>query len=244
MIACPSHMKSCRLATLAWAAVAAFSCASSAMADLVAVNFAGTIYATNTPGISVGDSFSGGFSYSTTDAFAGLSGGLYSYLLTSPGDSLSVSVGGSTLSLGNPLAGLSALVGLGPLSFDSNPNQDYFAVEAASNAGTVSTSFAIPGYNFAGLSVELVGDLNFLSSGALPNPFNTSDVTFGFGSGSVASDVNFDFADAKGDVYYTVGEITQVSTVSAVPEPRTLGLACLAIVAVALLFRRRVPTVG
>jgi hypothetical protein len=233
-------MKFCRSATLALAAVTALSCASPIRADIVEVDFTGTIYATNTPGISAGESFSGSFSYSTADTFEGSSGGLDSYLLSSPEDSLSVSVAGSTLSLGEPLAGVTALVGLGPLSFDSNPDQDYFAIEAASNAGTVSTSFDIPGYNFAGLSVQLVGGLSFLSSDALPDPFNTSDVTLGLGAGSVDSILSFDFTDANNDVYYTAGYITEISPViSAVPEPRSLGLACLGFVALALLLFRR-----
>jgi hypothetical protein len=237
VIVCFSRMKFCRFATLA---VAAFSCASSARADIVAVNFTGTIYATNTPGISAGDSFSGSFSYSTADTFEGSSGGLDSYLLTSPGDSLSVSVDGSTLSLGQPLSGVTAQVGLGPLTFDSNPDQDYFAIQGGSSAGTVSTSFDIPGYDFAGLSVQLVGGLNFLSSDALPDPFNTSDVTPGLVSGSIDSVVSFDFADANNDVYYTAGYITEVSPeISAVPEPHGVGLACLGIVALALVRVRR-----
>jgi hypothetical protein len=233
-------MKFCRFATSAWAAVIVFSCACSVRADIVEVNFTGTIYATNTPGISTGESFSGSFSYSTADTLEGSSGGLDTYLLTSPDDSVSVSVAGSTLSLGEPVSGVSALVGLGPLSFDSNPDQDYFAIEATSNASTVSTSFDIPGYNFAGLSVQLVGGLDFLSSSALPDPFNTSDVTLGLGSGSIDSVVSFDFEDANDDVYYSAGYITEISPeISTIPEPRGAGLVCLGIVALALLLFHR-----
>ena len=216
----------------------AINCASSARADTVEVNFAGLIYANNTPGISTGEMFSGSFSYSTTDTFEGSSGGRNTD--PSSDDSLSVSVGGSTLSLGQLLFGVTALVGLGPLSFDSNPNQDYFAVEGGSSAGTVSTTFDVPGYEYAGLSVQLVGGLNFLSSDALPDPLNTSDVTLGLVSGSIDSVVSFDFEDAENDVFYTSGYITEISAVSAVPEPHGVSLACLGMVALALLlFRSR-----
>jgi hypothetical protein len=242
MVVCFNRMKFYRFATLAWAAVALFSSASLVRADTVEVNFNGLIYATNTPGISAGDSFSGSFSYSTSDPFEGSSGGLDTYLLTSPEDGLSVSVDGSTLSLGQPLSGVTAIIGLAPLSFDSNPHQDYFAVEGGSSAGTVSTSFDLPGYAYAGLSVQLVGAPSFLSPGALPDPLNTSDVTLGLVSGAINSVVSFDFEDANSDVYFTAGYITELSagvSASAVPEPHGLGLACLGIVALALLLFRR-----
>jgi hypothetical protein len=234
-------MKFYRLATLACATAAAFSFASPARADIIEVDFSGLIFATNTPGISGGDSFSGSFTYSTIDPFEGSSGGLESYLLTAPEDSLSLSVDGSTLSLGQPLSGVTALVGLAPLTSDPNPHQDYFAVEAGSSAGTVSTSFDIPGYSFAGLSVQLVGSPTFLSSGALPDPFNASDVTLGLVPGALYNSVvSLDFTDSNGDVYYTSGDIQEISaTISPVPEPRGLSLACLGIVALAfVLFRR------
>jgi hypothetical protein len=222
-------MRFFRIAAIAASAMVLCT-AFSLRADTVEVYFSGTIYLTDTPGISTGQTFSGGFSYSTTDTFEGSSGGLSSYSLTSPEDTLFFSVGGSTVTLGTPLSGVTANVGLAPLSFDPDPDQDYFAIEADSNAGTVLTNFDIPGYQFAGLSAQLIGNTNFLSSDALPDPFNTSDVTFGLGS--VFSSTTLYFSDQKGDVYFSVGEITQISTT---PEPRGAGLAALGIAALALL---------
>ncbi len=234
-------MKPSRLPSLVVSAAVALSCVSSARADIIEVQFTGTISATNTPGITDGESFSGGFTYSTGDTFEGTSNGLNSFDLTSPEDSLFLSIGGSTVSLGEPLNGVTALVGLAPLSFDSNPNQDYFTVQSDSTAGTVSTSFGLPGEHFSGLSAQLIGDTNFLTSGALPDPFDTGDVLLGLGSSGLSSSVTLNFADANNDVFFTVGEITGVSAISesAVPEPRGLSLACLAIVALALLLFRR-----
>ena len=237
-------MKLSRLSSLVVSAIA-LSCVASTKADTVEVTFSGTVSSSNTPGITSGESFSGGFTYSTADPFEGTSNGLNSFDLTSPGDSLFISIGGSIVSLGQPLSGVTALVGLAPLSFDSNPDQDYFTVQSDSTAGTVSTSFDIPGDRFSGLSAQLIGDTSFLTSGALPDPFDTGDVTLGDTSG-LSSSITLNFADANNDVFFTVGDITEVSAMSesAVPEPRGLSLACLAMVALALLFFRRFPIAG
>jgi hypothetical protein len=236
-------MKHSRWASLVVSAAVLLSYVASAKADTIEVQFSGTIFVSDTPGITSGESFSGGFTYSTTDTFEGSSNGLNSFNLTDPEDNLFVSIGGSTVSLGQPVSGVTALIGLAPLSFDSDPNQDYFAVESDSSSGTVSTSFDIPGVHFDGLSTQLIGNTNFLSSGALPDPFDTSDVIFGLDTNGLSSSITLNFADANNDVLFTVGEITDVSAVteSAVPEPHGSSLACLAIVALALLVFRR-PT--
>jgi hypothetical protein len=234
-------MNHSRLKCLMVSAAFLVSCISSARADTIDVQFAGTIFVSNTPGITPGESFSGGFSYSTTDSFEGSSNGLNSFNLASAEDSLFVSIGGSTVSLGQPVSGVTTLVGLAPLTFDSDPNQDYFAIESDSSSGTVSSNFDIPGLDFDGLSVQLIGDTNFLSSGALPDPIDTGDVIFGLDTSGLSSSITLNFADANNDVFFTVGEINDVSAVteSAVPEPHGLNLACMAPVAVALLFFRR-----
>jgi hypothetical protein len=234
-------MNPSRLPSLVVSAAVALSCYSLAKADIVEVQFTGIVSATNTPGITGGESFSGGFTYSTGDTFEGTSSGLNTFDLTSSDDSLFLTIGGSTISIGQPLNGVTALVGLAPLTFDSNPNQDYFSVQSDSTAGTVSTSFDLPGDHFSGLSVQLIGSTNFLTSGALPNSFDTGDVTFGFGSPGLASSMTLNFADSSHDDFFTLGEITEVSAISesAVPEPRGLSLAGLAIMALALVFFRR-----
>lgn len=217
-------MKFRRLATPAAIAVV-LVCASSLTADTIGVQFGGTITTTNAPGISVGESFSGGFTYTTTDPLETSIAGLNSYAMVSPEDSVFVSVGGLDLSLAQPLSGVTAIVGQGPLSIDTNPDQDFFAIQSFSSPGTTSV----------GISIQLIGDLNFLSSGALPDPFNAADVTLGGGSG-LTSSIGFDFTDAKNNSYTVEGEITQISTV---PEPRGLGLASLGVLALALLAFRR-----
>jgi hypothetical protein len=229
-----------RLECLIVSAAILVSCISSARADTIDVQFGGTIFVSNTPGITPGESFSGGFSYSTTDPFEGSSNGLNSFNLASPEDSLFVSIGGSSVSLGQPLSGVTTLVGLAPLTFDSDPNQDYFAIESDSTSGTVSTSFDIPGLDFDGVSIQLIGDTSFLRSNALPDPFDTGDVIFGLDTNGLSSSITLDFADANNNVFFTVGQITEV-TESAVPEPRGLSLACLPSFAMALLFFRRRP---
>jgi hypothetical protein len=226
------------LTSLVVSAGIVLSCISSAKADTIAVQFAGTVFVSDTPGITSGESFSGGFSYSTTDTLEGSSNGLNSFDLASPEDSLFVSIGGSTVSLGQPVSGVTALVGLAPLTFDSDPKQDYFAIESDSTSGTVSTSFDIPGLDFDGVSIQLIGDANFLSSNALPDPFDTGDVFFGLDTNGLSSSITLDFADANNDVFFTVGQVTEV-TESAVPEPHGLSLACLPSFAIALLFFRR-----
>ena len=56
---------------------------------------------------------------------------------------------------------------------------------------------------------------------------------FGLDTNGLSSSITLNFADANNDVFFTVGEITEVSAVieSAVPEPHGESLACLAMIA-------------
>jgi hypothetical protein len=208
--------------------------ASLLRADTVDVRFAGTIVASSIPGVGLGDSFSGGFSYSTEDPFIGTSAGLNSFNLGSDVDTFFLSVDGSILSLGKPLSGLTASVGNAPVSFDPDPTQDYFQISSNANSGTVATTFSLPGFQFNGFSIQLVGDAGFIPSGALPDPFDASKVIFG--SDAILSAVVFDFADTNGQDDFAVGQLDQTSSV---PEPRGLALTVLAILLLVGLFARR-----
>ncbi len=181
-------------------------CAAMLPADEIEVQFSGLITSTDAPGMYVGESFSGGFAYSTTDPFDVSIGGQSTYSLTSPEDTEFVSVGSFSLSL-QPLAGVDAFVSPGASS--------YFLTQ----------DFVTPGA--PGISIAFYGGSDFLSSQALPDPFNAADITGG--------NIGFGFSDDN--VAYSVqGNITQVSTA---PEPRWLGCVCLGIFSlVGLLFRR------
>ena len=208
------HMTSARLATLAGAWVVLI-CPSFLKADEIEVQFAATISMTTAPDLYVGESFTGEFTYSTTDPLETSIGGVNSYALVSSEDSLSVSVASLNLSFALPPSGATAIVGQAPVYFDTNPNQNYFAIQDFSNPG---------------MSIQLVGDPNFFSSDALPDPFNAFDITLGSSPG-LTSNVGFDFGG-----YATEGDLTQISTV---PEPRELEVACLGMASIFGLFLRR-----
>jgi hypothetical protein len=199
-------MKFARWGTLAAASVFTFICASSLKADEIDVQFSGVI--TNTdgtpPGIFVGEAFTGAFSYSTTDPFDVSIGGQSTYSLTSPEDSESLSVGSFGLSL-QPLTGVDAFVSPGTSSY-----------------------FLTQDFETPGISIAFYGDSDFLSSQALPDPFNTAGFTGGV--------IGFNFSEDNVD-YLVEGNITQVSNV---PESGGLSSICFAALPVGFfLFRRR-----
>ncbi|HEY2123057.1 MAG TPA: hypothetical protein VGH07_05640, partial [Chthoniobacterales bacterium] len=146
-----------RCGALAVAASVALVWICSAKADEVEVQFSGVITSTNAPGLFTGEGFSGGFSYSTTDPFLTSAFGLTDYSLVSPEDGLFVSAGGLDASVAPPANVLTAVVGQGPLSFDPDPAQAYFSIQSFSS-GTVS--------------IQLIGNSNFLTSDALPDPLS------------------------------------------------------------------------
>ncbi|MGP0071102.1 MAG: hypothetical protein ACLPWF_04115 [Bryobacteraceae bacterium] len=149
-------MKSARLTALTLASAAALLCSSAAQADQIEVQFSGVITnAGGAPGISVGETFTGGFSYSAADPLDVSIGGQSTYSLTSPPDNEFVSVGALDLSI-QPLTGVHAVVAPGAASF-----------------------FSIQDFSNPGISITLNGGSSFLSSQALPDPLLTADVTSG-----------------------------------------------------------------
>ena len=163
-------MKFARYGTFLAALLIALICALSAKADEIEVQFSGAL--TNTggaPGLSVGESFTGEFSYSTTDPLDVSIGGQSTYSLTSPEDSESVSVGSFNLLL-QPLTGVHAFV---------SPGGEYFLTQDLVAPGT------------PGISISFNGGPGFLPSEALPDPLNTSEIT----SGSISFTFSQDSVD-------------------------------------------------
>ena len=178
-------MKSIRFGIFAAALATLLSYAPAVKADEIEVQFSGVI--TNTdgaPGMFVGEGFTGGFSYSTSDPFDVSIDGQSTYSLTSPEDNEFVSVGSFSLSL-QPLSGVNAFVAPGPSS--------YFLTQ----------DFVTPGT--PGISISFYGGSDFLSSQALPDPLNTLDITSG--------NIGFSFSQDDAD-YSVEGNITQVSAAS------------------------------
>jgi len=214
-----------------WAAflitVFALFCSAPAQANEIEIVFSGVIDTSNTPGVPDGSTFTGTFTYSTDDTFEGMSGGLANYGLTSPGDTLSISLDGVEL-WATSVTGLTATLAAAPVGFDSNPSQDYFSIGTGSNSDLVNSTLSFAGYSLSEFAIQLVGDLDVPSGGALPNPLNTSGVDLS-GDGPLPSSFVFDFVN-QNDPYYVVGDINQISEV---PEPRGVTWACLGIVAIA-----------
>ena len=186
------------------AAALAMGCVSMVKADEIEVQFSGAITDSSGPAVSVGDTFSGYFTYSSSDPFDILILGQSEYSLTSPEDSEFVSVDGIEVTV-QPLTGVHAFV---------VPSTESFFTQDFVSPGT------------PGISLTFSGNSDFLTSGSLPDPFNAQDITSG----------NIGFLFPLDDVDYSVqGNITEVS---AVPEPRGVGLLCFGIGALALLLRR------
>ena len=97
--------------------------AQSLKADEVVVQFVSTF----STGPFRGETLLGGFSYSTTDPLETSINGVNSYALSSPEDSLFLSFGGVKIPF--PLSGATAIVAQALVSFDNDPNQDYFAIQ-------------------------------------------------------------------------------------------------------------------
>ena len=158
-------------------------CSSKLNADEIQVQFSGAVTDSGgVPGWYVGETFTGEFSYSTTDPFDVSVDGQSTYSLTSPEDSESVSVGSFNLLL-QPLTGLHAFVSPGTSS--------YFLTQ----------DFAAPGTPY--MSLAFYGGSGFLSSQALPDPLNTAAIT--------AGNIAFGFSE-NNVAYGVQGNITQVST--------------------------------
>jgi len=156
-------MKFSRFSAIALAAGVIVS-ASMLKADEIEVQFSGVITNSSGPAVSVGDSFSGYFTYSTGDPLDIVFLGQSEYSLTSPEDSEFVSVDGIDVSL-QPPTGVRAFV---------DPSTESFFTQ----------DFVTPGTD--GISLTFTGNSNFLTSGSLPDPFNAQDFTSG--------DIGFDFS--------------------------------------------------
>lgn len=140
-----------------------------AKADEIEVQFSGVVTDSNGPAVSVGDSFSGYFTYSSSDPFDILFLGQYEYSLTSPEDSQFVSVDGIDVTV-QPLTGV-----------------DAFAVPSTESFFT--QDFAGPGTPL--ISLTFSGNSDFLTSGSLPDPFNAQD----FASGNIGFGFSLDDVD-------------------------------------------------
>jgi hypothetical protein len=119
--------------------------------------------------VSVGDSFSGYFTYSASDPFDILISGQSEYSLTSPEDSEFVSVDGINVTV-QPLTGVHAFV---------VPSAESFFTQ----------DFGTPGTPI--ISLTFSGNSDFLTSGSLPDPFNAQDFT----SGNIGFDFSLDNVD-------------------------------------------------
>lgn len=135
----------------------AMVCASVVKAGEIEVQFSGVVTGSSGPAVSVGDSFSGYFTYSASDPFDILILGQSEYSLTSPEDSEFVSVDGINVTV-QPLTGVHAFV---------EPSTESFFTQDFVTAGT------------PGISLSFSGNSDFLTSGSLPDPFNALDFTSG-----------------------------------------------------------------
>jgi hypothetical protein len=174
-------MKAAPFAALAVAFAVTLIWTPAVKADEIEVLFSGVITATDGPGLFIGETFTGGISYSTADPLAAMVLGGSEYSMTSAEDSVFVSIGGLNLSLPQPLTDVIAFV---------DPSSEFFDVQdfGTSSSPVISGGFA--------------GNSNFLTSGALPETFNAEDV--------IAGGIGVDFAEDD-VTYFAEGNITGVS---------------------------------
>lgn len=203
-------MKSSRFSILSAVVVFAAIGTSPLKADEIEVLFSGVVTITTAPGVNVGDSFSGELIYSTDDPFEVLLGGQSEYSLLGPGNSESLSSGAYSVSL-DPPAGIADNIFIDP------------------GLGCVFAQAFAP-VGAPAMSLQFCGNSDFLTSGALPDPFDASDVILG--------NVAFPSSNAgfTVDGYFVDGYVTQVSTV---PEPRGSPFVFAFAVLAAVALRRR-----
>jgi hypothetical protein len=206
--------------------VSVFCCQFAAFGSSITVSYSGTIFASNVPGISVGDPFNGNFTYSIPE-FGFVFPDTATYVLEQPNDGVQLFVSGYSFIAG-PSFGLTMSMILDPSFL---PGTHYFSVgrNVANYTGTFTTDY--PDFEFNQINAQLIGNTSLFPNTALPDPFRTQDVLFGLipdGSGatlaSTAGVLLIDDSSGEREFYVFSGLIDSIET-TATPEPGTLLLA-------------------
>lgn len=198
----------------------ALVCAKMAVAGSITVSYSGFISSATLPGISVGDPFSGYFTYSVPNAPLSNNPSMEFYQMDQPGNGIYFTVDGYWFS-----AAAAPLLEMMVEPNFSNGSQaiDYLNIEQGPNPqGVFSTNY--PGsFTFGPNDVEICGPPGYLPSTAIPDPFNTSDVIFDQGFCSVA----WAAINEGGKFYQAVGTINRIQATTPTPEPVAPGLVGL-----------------
>ena len=221
------------------AVACALMVAATAQAAAVTYSFGGTLgLVVDLPPLSVGDTFTGSFTYETTavDAEPDPSIGFYPN-----GFSINVTVNGHSFSsstasvLDCPTCGGISLLD-GPIPSSS----DYFIASNSRFGAAVPTSAPVIGPQIDGimpfeLSVDLGGPVTLYDSDALPP-------TLALSSFSADRTLNFRFSNNGGQNNAIArGNITSLTLITAppIPEPSTTAMLALGLGALALVRRRK-----
>jgi hypothetical protein len=194
----------------------------------ITVTFFGLISDSTLPGIAVGDSFNGLMTFETSASVLGSGGNYVNYGSFLPADGATVTVDGFTFS---GASYLNLLVSNGPGGAGPVPNTDFVAGSSDGLFGTLSTNYS--GLRLDGVDAQFVGNLNFLGSNAIPNPFDSADVIPGTTAVPTLVFVQLDNGTSN-SVFHGY-----ISSVTAIPEPGTLPLVFLSLGSLILLRPRQ-----
>lgn len=208
--------------------------AQMAFAENITVSYSGTISYSEIPNVSVGDPFSGYFTYSVPSAILSDSPTLIEYSMNQPGDGLYFTVDGYWFSVApNTNLALTAWY-----SYPTGAGTDNFlsALETIASPGAQFSTNYSNAYSFIQSGAQFLGNGLLQPSNALPYPFNPSDVILGYNGGYFTS-AGVDVQEGS-SVFGAFGLIDQIQ-VTETPEPGPLPLCGIGL---ALILVRLVKT--
>jgi hypothetical protein len=188
-------------------------CSRPGLGGSITVIFSGLIEDSSLPGIAVGDSFGGEITYETNASVVGSGSTFVNYGSFLPGDGAEVAVDGFSFS---GASYLNLLVSNGPGGASPVSNTDFVAGSSDGVSGTLLTNY--PGLRLDAVDAQFVGNLNFLGSNSIPNPFAAADVIPGSPADPTLVFVQLD----NGTSDFTLHGL--ISSVAVTPEPETLPL--------------------
>jgi hypothetical protein len=188
-----------------------------AYAGNITVSYSGTMWYSQLPGISVGDPFSGYMTYSVPSPVYASGSEVTEYSIDQPGDGLYFTADNYWFS-----AGPSDLLVMSEYPIlPSDPSLSLVVIgQNIDGAGADFTTNYPAAYTFTQTEAEFVGNPSFVTSFALPNPFNTSDLILGevLSNDFYYTEVGI-FVQEGSSTFAADGIIDSIEVTSETPEP-------------------------
>ena len=210
--------------------------ASPARGDSITVSYTGMITFAQAAGIAVGDTFTGSVTYLTTSPQVASASGVSptdTYGLQDSVDSLLFTVDGFSFDVrGNRSLALNVQA--------PDPVYGYwsFNVQDENPGPAFTTNYALNGQAFLGSEVQFEGNSDLFKSLALPTTFSTANIIYGDnGPNGPGSYPTCAIVQLSGG--FAGGTITTVTVTQVAPEPASLRLIGIGLLAAGALARRR-----